>query len=357
MNIRDLLNRKRITAIDIGSYAVKLASLGGSEKAKKLNALALETISPEVIVDGAIMNSDAVAQAVMDMMLLYKRVPRLVGTSLGGSSVIIKQVPMAKMTADDLQRNLEENVTEHIPFPLDEVNVDFHIIKDDPAAPDRMIVFLIASKKDMINDYTGVLMESRLKPMILDVDTFAVGNCFAFNYPELHEEPIALVNIGAAVTNVNIVQHGASLFVRDITKGGYQVTEEIQKTLGASFEEAEIFKKGGEKDSDELIPEEVGSIIRDASQAIAEDIQRSVDFYTQMTSGEEPMKIFISGGMSLVSGMDRIIEDRIGLPVELMNPFKRIEPGNSDIDLDLMENSGALFAVAVGLALREVGDE
>lgn len=350
------LNRKRVLGLDIGSYGIKMVHLTGRGAKRKLNAIALERISPEVIVDGTIMNADALTQAIGEILAVRKGLPRTVASSLGGSSVIIKQVPLPKMSSEDLFRNLAENVAEHIPFPLDEVSVDFHIIGDDRDAPDRMLTFVVAAKKDMINEYTGIILESKLKPMVLDVDAFAVSNCFAFNYPELAEETVAIVNVGAAVTNVSVVRGGSSIFVRDITKGGYQVTEEIQKTLGVSFEDAETFKRGGDENSEELIPEEVGSIIRNSSQSIADDIQRSVDYYGQMTGGEDPVKVFLSGGMALVSGMDRIIEDKVGLPVEILNPFKQIDINNKHIDLSLVEKNAPIFTVAVGLALREVGD-
>lgn len=344
--------------LDIGSYSIKLVELKPSRNGWQLLSIGKVNLSPEVIVEGVIINEAAVIEAVNDLFAEVNVKSKNVAIGLSGNAVIVKRVGLPKMSPEDLERNIEMEAAEHIPFPMEEVNVDFEIMGDDPDEPDRMMVYLVAAKKDMINELTGVLLSAGLKPSVLDVDTFTAGNALEVNYPELLDEPVAVVNIGASVTNINLVRDGRSLFVRDITRGGYEITEEIQRALGVSFEEAETFKKGGsEEQSDTLIPEEVGTILRNASVSLAQDIQRSIDYYFQTGGGEQVTRLFISGGMALVSGMDRIIEEQTSIPVEVLNPFRKISIGSKEIDPMMLEQDAAQYAVAVGLALRRVFDK
>lgn len=348
---------RHLVGLDIGSHAIKAVELKPGRHGWSLHAVGKVNLSPEVIVEGVIINEAAVIDAVGELFAQARIKTKSVAVSVGGNAVIVKQVPMPKMAAEDLARNLEAEVAEHIPFPLDEVNVDFEIMGDDPNEPDRMIVYLVAAKKDMINELTGVLMSCGVKPSVLDVDSFTLGNAFEVNYPEHLGEPVALVNIGASTTNVNVVRDGRSLFVRDITRGGYEMTEEIQRALGVSFEEAELFKRGGDDQSDALIPEEVGSILRNSSVSLASDIQRTLDYYLGNAGGERCSRMFLSGGMSLVSGLDRILEERTGIDVELFNPFRKIRIAGKAVDPMMIEREAPLFSVAVGLGLRRGFDK
>ncbi len=350
-------SQSHLVGLDIGSHTIKLVELKPTRGGWSLLNVGKVSLSPEVIVEGVIINEAAVIEAVNTLFASVKTQTKNVAISLGGNAVIVKRVPLPKMAPEDLEKNIEVEAAEHIPFPMEEVNVDFEIMGDDPDEPDRMIVYLVAAKKDMINELTGVLLSCGLKPAVLDVDVFTIGNAFEVNYPDLTDEPVALVNIGASVTNINLVRDGKSLFVRDITRGGYEITEEIQRALGVSFDEAETFKRGGGDEQDSLIPEEVGQILRNASLSLAQDIQRSLDYYAQTGGTERVSRLFISGGMSLVNGMDRIIEEETGIPVEILNPFKRVTIASKTVDPLTVERDAPMDTVAVGLALRRVFDK
>lgn len=358
LKMPSLLGGGHLVGLDIGSHAIKAVELKPGRQGWSLVNLGKVTLSPEVIVEGVIINEAAVIDAVGELFSSIRLKTKNVAISIGGNAVIVKRVAMPKMAHEDLERNIETEAAEHIPFPIEEVNVDFQIVGDDPDEPDRMVVYLAAAKKDMINELAGVLLSCGVKPSVLDVDTFTVGNAFEVNYPELLGEPVALVNIGASTTNINVVQDGSSLFVRDVTRGGYEMTEEIQRALGVSFEDAELFKRGGSDDqADTLIPEEVGSILRNSSLSLATDIKRSLDYYFQAGGGERVSRLFVSGGMSLVSGMDRVIEEKTEIPVELLNPFRKIRIAGKNVDPMLIEKEAPLYTVAVGLGLRRVFDK
>ena len=213
-----------------------------------------------------------------------------------------------------------------------------------------MPVLLVAAKKDMINDYTAVIEEAGLSPTIVDVDSFAIENAYNLNYDSPPDEVAALVNIGASVMNINILQGGSSAFTRDISIGGRQITEEIQKRLKMTYEEAEALKV---KDRDAGAQSgEVDKIIQGTAEQLATEVRRSLEFFAASSSFGEIKKIYLSGGCARIRMLPSLIEERIGTPVEVFNPFTKIEYNMDDFSPEYIKEVGPLAAVAVGLALR-----
>jgi type IV pilus assembly protein PilM len=312
-------------------------------------------LSPDVIVDGALMNSSAIVDAITGLMAELKIKNKQVATSISGTSVIIKKISLPVMTRQELQENIQWEAEQYIPFDINDVNVDFHILGEAGEEQGKMGVILVAAKKDLVNDYTGVIAEAGLTPLCVDIDAFAAGNSLEWNYPERMNEIIALVNVGASVTNINVIKNGVSTFVRDITSGGNAVTEMIQKNLGIQYEEAEKLKRAGQDGSDEMVPTEVSDIIRQVSQTIASEIARSLDFYSATNIDDRISKIYISGGMALTAGLDSIIERTVGYPVEVMNPMNNITVGKK-VDAGELAKLAPALSVAVGLAMRRTND-
>jgi type IV pilus assembly protein PilM len=220
-----------------------------------------------------------------------------------------------------------------------------------------MDVLLVAAKKDMINDYTSVCAEAGLSATVVDVDAFAVQNAFEANYEAPPEESIVLVNVGAAVTNINIISHGTTAFTRDITMGGNAFTEEIQKQLNISYDEAEALKVGGQGETDAVVPQEVERVIQGVADQLAGEIQRSVDFFSSTAADSRVSRVFLSGGTARIPAIFKAIEGRAGVPVEILNPFKNIEIDPGKFDAAAILASAPSAAVAVGLALRRPGDK
>lgn len=347
---------KDLLGLDIGSSSIKLVELKRGKNKFELVSMGLTPLAPEVIVDGAIMNSGAIVEAIQGLIQQAKTKNKNVATSISGTSVIIKKISLPVMTRQELQENIKWEAEQYIPFDINDVNVDFHILGETGEEPGKMGVILVASKKDLVNDYSGVIIEAGLTPMCVDVDAFAVGNAFEWNYPDRLNEIIAVVNIGASVTNINVIKHGVSSFVRDITSGGNAVTEMIQKNLGIQYEEAERMKRAGQDGSDELMPQEVSDIIKQVSQSIAGEIARSLDFYSATNADDRISKIFLSGGMALTAGLDSTIERTVGYPVEIMNPFQNIVIGKR-VDSDALAKIAPALSVAVGLAMRRSDDQ
>jgi type IV pilus assembly protein PilM len=208
----------------------------------------------------------------------------------------------------------------------------------------------------MINDYTAVCAEAGLTVTVVDVDAFAVQNAFEANY-EPAEGTVVLVNVGAAVSNINVLAHGTTTFTRDVTMGGNAFTEEIQKQLNVSYEEAEALKIGGQGESDAVLPQEVERVIQGVAEQMAGEIQRSLDFYAATAADQRISKLYLSGGTARLPALMKAIEARAGVPVEVLNPFRGIDIDHKRFDPAILAGASASAAVAVGLALRRPGDK
>jgi type IV pilus assembly protein PilM len=236
---------------------------------------------------------------------------------------------------------------------MNEVNLDFQIL-DTSDGEGQMDVLLVAAKRDLIDDYVQVITEAGLTPVCVDVAAFAVENAFDLNYDTEPEDTVALVNVGSQVVNISIVQNGIPGFTRDINTGGNQYTEEIQKALSISFEEAERIKIGGSSSDggQEVVPHEVEQAIRSVTEAVVGEISRSLDFFTATSSDANISKVLISGGGSRMAGFDSVFAERTGLKVEVMNPLSRMTAGKG-FDPEYLNEIGPSLCVGVGLAMRK----
>src|SRR5574340_1168476 len=253
---------KLALGLDIGSSSVKLVQLKEKKGGYALQAFGTAKLPPETIVDGALMNSGAVVQAIQELLAEHKVKARDAAIGVSGHSVIIKKIQLPRMTQEELDDQIQWEAEQYIPFDVKDVNIDTQILTPGGDAAGQMDVLLVAAKKDMINDYTSVCAEAGLTATVVDVDAFAVQNAFEVNYDAGADETVVLINVGAAVTNVNVVSHGITTFTRDITMGGNAFTEEIQKQLNVSYDEAEALKVGGQGETDAVVPQEVERVIQ-----------------------------------------------------------------------------------------------
>ena len=346
---------KLVVGLDIGSASVKLVSLKEKKGGYALQAFGAAPLPPEAIVDGALMNSGAIVQAIKDLVGKQKVKAKDVAIGVRGHSVIIKKISLPRMNQEELDESIQWEAEQYIPFDVKDVNIDTQILSDGDAAG-QMDVLLVAAKKDMINDYTSVCAEAGLTAVVVDVDAFAVQNAFEESY-DAPGETVVLVNVGAAVTNINVVSGGVATFTRDVTMGGNAFTEEIQKQLNVSYDEAEALKVGGHGESDAVVPQEVERVMQGVADQLAGEVQRSLDFYAATAAEHRIGRIFLSGGTARVPALFKAIEARAGVPVEILNPFKNIEIDNHRFDPAAILAAAPAAAVAVGLALRRPGDK
>jgi type IV pilus assembly protein PilM len=305
------------------------------------------------------MNSAAIVSVIQDLVQKNRLKNREVAIGVSGHSVIIKKISLPKMTQDELDESIQWEAEQYIPFDVKDVNIDTQILADRADGSGQMDVLLVAAKKDMINDFTSVVTEAGLSPLVVDVDAFAVQNMYETNYEQVPGETVVLINAGASVVNINVISAGASTFTRDITVGGNQVTEEIQKQLNVSYDEAEALKIGGQHgaETDAVVPQEVERVIQGVAEQMAGEIQRSLDFYAATAADSHISRVYLSGGTARVPALFKVIEQRVGVPVEILNPFKSIEVDNRKFDPQHIMEMAPAAAVAVGLALRSAGDK
>ena len=342
--------------LDIGSSSVKLVQLKDAKRGYVLEAFGVSPLPPEAIVDGALMNNGAIVDAIKQLVGQFKLKNREVAIGVSGHSVIIKKISMPRMTREELEESIQWEAEQYIPFDVKDVNIDVQILNPEggDSATGQMDVLLVAAKKDMINDYTSVVAEAGLQPVVVDVDAFAVQNAFEINYDIPKGETVVLVNAGAAVVNINVLAKGLTTFTRDVTMGGNQFTEEIQKQLNVSYDEAEKLKVGGEagQDADSVVPQEVERVIQGVADQLAGEIQRSLDFYAATAADSHIARLYLSGGTAKIPALFKVIEQRVGVPVEILNPFKGIEIDNRRFDPNYVMDIAPSAAVGVGLALR-----
>jgi type IV pilus assembly protein PilM len=345
--------KTEVIGIDIGSSSVKLVQLKDLKGSYQLLNAGIVPLPPEAIVDNTIMDNAAIVNAVKSLVTSLGVKVKDVACSISGNSVIIRKIVLPVMPAEELEDQITWEAEQYIPFDINDVNMDFQILSPDSIDPSKMVVLLVASKRDIINDYFAVFNEAGLSLSVVDVDSFAVQNAFEINHDAGAEDVFALINIGASVMNINVVREGISLFTRDVQMGGNLYTEEIQKHLGVSGSEAESMKiLAVEANNSELL-----DVLGKVNETITQEIRRSLDFYNSTASDDRITKVFVSGGSSKGYNFIESVNDKIGIPVELINPFAKLQYNEKDFDPEYLQEIGPLMAVTVGLAIRRVGDK
>jgi type IV pilus assembly protein PilM len=345
--------KKSIVGLDIGSSCVKAVELAPSGSGWRLERFGLAPLPPEAIVQGSFMNAPAITNAVREAIGRGRIKAKDVATSVSGHAVIVKKIALPAQTPEELNETIRWEAEQYIPFDVNEVNIDHQILGQDSIGG-QMDVLLVAAKKDLINDYRTVISDAGLNLVVMDVDAFALGNQYEVNYAPGDGQVVALVDIGAAVINLNVMNGRVPSFTRDVTSGGNQYTEEIQKTLNISFEEAELIKVGGKAGgtSKDVVPQEVEQAMREVSETLMGELLRSLDFYRATTSSAPIEKVLLAGGSARIPGIDRIFQEKIEIPVEVMDPFRRVQVAHGAGDEVQLRELAPSLCVAVGLALR-----
>ena len=351
-----LFSRKgNVVGLDIGSSSIKVLELAEAKGGYQLRNFGIAPLPPEAIVDGALMDSVTIVDSIRGLANALRIKTKDVVTSVSGHSVIVKKISIPTMTEDELEESIQWEAERYIPFDINDVNIDFQILGPTGGNEELMDLILVAAKKDIINDYLSVIIEAGFNPVIVDVDSFAIENMFEANYPMASGEVIALANIGASVTNINILKRGVSSFTRDIFTGGNAITEEIQRQLNVDFEEAETLKLGNR--IDEANQKAIQETLNSALNSLATEITKSLDFFRSTSSEEKVDKVFLSGGCAKINGIESVVQQQVGVPVEVVNPFKEIDCSKRDLDVDYLKEMEPIMAVSVGLGLRRVGDK
>lgn len=387
---------KEIIGLDIGSHAVKLVSLTPTrgEHPYQLVHFGIAELPSESIVEGAVVRPADVAQAIQELFSQHKVKGSRVATAVSGHAVIVRRVTMPKMGEDELRESVQWEAEEYIPFDVDDVNLDFSILDDGGEEGTEMEVVLVAAKRDRIDEFVGVVGEAGREVIVVDVDAFALQNAFELSYPERQHEDVALLNLGASVINVAVLEEGRPVFWRDITLGVRSYVASLQREFMLDYFDAEEVlhrvgpdggepmetrqmdselsaweeeegpgatepasdaggEPGGLKDaaSDPRVQEVVGNV----SERLIGEIKKTFDFYHAQSMRERFDAIFLAGGGAHVADLVARLEQRLGTPVEQLDPLRRVDIPSKSFDPDYVHSMAPQAAVAVGLALRGEG--
>jgi len=343
--------KKSVAGLDIGSSSVKMVELDGKANSLSLVGLGSENLPADTVVEGQIMEMTAVSDVIQSLCSTYEIKADQVVTGVGGHSVIIKNIVLPPMSREELEESIDWHAEEHIPFDLADVSLDYQVTEE---SQDATHVLIAACKRERIDNLRQAIQLSGREPAVIDVDTFALQNCYEVNY---HPEPtdcVTLLNIGASTMNVNIVRGTRSLFTRDISVGGTQFTDALQRNLGVSFQQAEAMKRGAVPNGGEV--KAIEPLMHNVTEMVSNEIQKTFDFY-RATSGDGSMvvkKILVSGGASKLNGFREELAYRLELPVEVLNPFRNIRVDDRKFDPGYISEIMPEMAVAVGLAMRGV---
>jgi type IV pilus assembly protein PilM len=341
--------------LDIGSSSIKMLQVKVSSKSIQLLDFGIEPLPPQTIVDGSIMDQAVVVDAIRRLRATLGIRNKQVATAISGHSVIIKKIQVPQMAPEELGPQLQIEAEQHIPFRADEVEMD-HQLVNPRNAQGMMELLLVAAKKEVIADYTQVIREAKLQPAVMDVAAFTVQNAFEASYEAKAGESVVLINVGAAISNINIITDGTSIFTRDVTVGGGAFTEEIQKRVHVNHEEAEHFKIALSAGAADGIPDGVEEIMNEVAESMAGKLQRTLDFFLASSSDLTLSRMYLCGGSAKVPALQRILAERSRVPVEIIDPFRRLTIDQSRFDVDFIRAHAAEATVGLGLALRRQGD-
>jgi type IV pilus assembly protein PilM len=359
--------KNQLIGLDIGSHAIKLVEIEDTKKGRILKNFGIIGLPQDAIVEGAIKEMEIVSSAIKTLYKNLKLKNKSVVTSISGYSVIVKKISIQKRGEAELDASIQDEAEQYIPFDINDVNLDYEILstpgeadsekKEEGDKGDKglMDVMLVAAKKDIVEDYVSLLHLTGLSPVILDVDAFALQNAF-----ELSAESIsgcyALVNVGAEELGINAIKNGVSIFTRDSSYGGYQINEAIMSKFDVSYEEAEKIKLGGTK----IDHKDKGALEEIFSSVISgwvNEIKRALDFLSTTYPDETIGKIVLSGGSCRIPGFQKYLELETEISVVELNPFGSLHVNDKLFDPKYLAYMAPQAAIAVGLALRSIGDK
>jgi type IV pilus assembly protein PilM len=347
---------KKIVGLDIGSSSLKLAEVISTSNGYVLNKFFQIPLPKGIIVEGVLADARELSVRVKELFKDSGLRRRGIATSLSGNSVIIKKVTFTQMNETELRDLIRDEGGKYLPFDnMDDVNYDFQILGDNEFNPNQMDVIIVAAKKDIVNSYLDALVAAGLNVMIMDVDSFALETMYEANYKYEANEIVVIVNIGASITNINIIKGGMSIFTRDFTLGGNSITEALQEKYGISFEEAEKKKVECLPDNNQDDMMELQNSILDFAEPICSEIERSIDYFRSTFGGENIKHVFLSGGSVRIGGLAATLSQRLNIETEIINPFLNISYNKKNIDAKTLESIRPIAAVAIGLGIDKNG--
>ncbi len=354
--------KNQLVGVDIGSYAIKVVEIELNKKGRFLKNFGIIGLPRHSIREGDIVEQEAVAEALKKLFKNLKIRNQNVAVALSGYPVMAKRISLPNSKREEIEATIHNQAEQYIPFDINDVNLDFDILDkeetlsegEDENEEKSLDVMLVAAKKDVINAYVNLLVAADLNPGVLDVDVFALQNAAELIITN-EKEGYAIVNVGAEELGINTVVNRTSLFSRDSSFGGTQITELIMSHFDVDFEMAEEIKLGAVQDRpwDQNLEASVSGVVSDWAQ----EIKRALDFVDTTYSDKTIGKIFVCGGSCRIKGFQKYLEAHTGLPVVELNPFTNLIPNQDLFDEEYLNHMAPQACVAMGLALRSIDDK
>ena len=356
-----------LVGLDIGSHSIKVVEIGYSKRGRVLRNFGMIGTPKDAIVEGSVKNVEEVSTAIRSLFRNLKVKNKNVAVSLSGHSVIAKKIVLDKMEESEIEKAIKTEAEKYIPYGINEVNLDYTVLdsetpmgdspdeKADSESSDQMDVLLVAGKNDVIDEYVKLVRAANLNPGVVDIDVFAIQNAAEISLDN-PEGNYAIITVGASELGINTIHSGLSVFSRDSSYGGAQITKAIMSEFDVPFEEAESMKLGG-VDLDDNKIEAIEKIIANAVLKWISEIKHALDFVANTYPDEAIEKIFVSGGSCEIPGFQDHLEQEANIPVTALNPFKHIVTDNKRFDPNYLQYIAPQAGIAVGLALRNIGDK
>ena len=340
-----------LLGIDISSTSVKLLELSRSGNRYRVEAYAVEPLPANAVVEKNIADLEGVGQALSRVLVKARTPSKVAAVAVAGSAVITKTIEMdAVLSEDEMENQLKVEADQYIPYPLEEVAIDFEVQGISARNPERVDVLLAACRKENVEVREAALALAGLTARVVDVEAYALERAFGLLEPSLMEGEgpltVAVVDIGATMTTLSVLHNGRIIYTREQLFGGRQLTEEIQRRYGLSMEEAGLAKKQGG-----LPDDYVTEVLQPFKDAVVQQVSRSLQFFFTAGQHNDVDYILLAGGTASIAGLDQLIQQRLGTPAMVANPF-------ADMALSSKVNAGALASdapalmIACGLALR-----
>jgi type IV pilus assembly protein PilM len=348
-----LLVKKRppMLGVDISASSVKVLELSQAGEHFRVERYAVEPMPQNAMVEHSITEVDQVAQAIARAVKRSGTRLKHAALAVPGSHVISKIVSMPAGLSDrDMQTQIEMEADRHIPYPLDEVNMDFHVLGSTSEGADQVNVLLAACRKEIVDDYAAVADGAGLTPTVIDIETYAMENAYgliARNMPGAGmEKTVAVMDIGATTTTINVMHNSHSVYTRDHTFGGRQLTEEIQRRYGLSYEEAGLAKKqGGLPDNYQT------DVLRPFMEALCQEVMRALQFFYSSSPFNSVDQVLLAGGCAQISGIEELVAARVGVAAAVANPFSSMSLATR-IKPQMLGADAPSLMISCGLALR-----
>lgn len=345
--------KTHLIGLDIGSKTFKVASVEETKKGHNLKEFGMIDIPSGVIEEGSIKDPEQAADSIRQLFTMFNIKGRNVALSIGGYSVIVKKINVEAMSEDELQETINIEAEQYIPFDISDVNIDFQILGENENNPNQIDVLLVAAKKEIINDYVNLTQMAGLNPCIIDIDAFSLQNIYELNY-ETKDENIALIDIGASKTSLNILKGNSSVFIRDVSLGCGQINERIVSLVDCTLDEAEELKYGDQ--TDKISEENLTQIISAVSADWCMEIGRAFDFFYSTYPDQNIKRIVLSGGGGNIKEFQQLLASETSIEVTTIYPFKNFSI-DSKFDSSHLEKIALQAAICMGLSIRRIDDK